>query len=368
MSLQGSLKKTPVSELFLQLVDEKQTGILHLKKGKSEFELDWINGRVIHIIDKATPMEDRIGRLLLYSGHLSEEQLEQALQQQRRYLDPLGLILRRMFGVDDKAITSILRVQAIERVQTLLFWTSGDFTFEETEIVPPKLSYRALDIDKIVEETMPIAEIWPHLKRRFSEPQLRVERQTEKPTDIKITDLQLLEQDIYKLLKKPSTLRTVAIRSGAGRYVSACALHVLQHSGFIKVEAVQKQRIQVKKLVFGSSIREFAVWVCACAFLCILGSYTLLFAPYSPAQLLKDRYQHKAAGTHFVFQVERWRTARLKHALELYKKTHKTYPEKLEDLVKQGWISPEFLSYIGGKRYVYERINAKKFHLLIPPL
>ncbi|MBX3147586.1 MAG: tetratricopeptide repeat protein [Gemmatimonadales bacterium] len=129
MAIKGSLKEASLPDVVQLLFFGRRTGCLALSDrqqfGSIYFEDGWITYATI------VNRRDRIGDILLNTGAITREQLDQALALQhgargRR----LGEILVSLGAIAPEELKRVLRFQIDEAVYALFSWSTGTFTFD----------------------------------------------------------------------------------------------------------------------------------------------------------------------------------------------------------------------------------------------
>ncbi|MGE3618448.1 MAG: DUF4388 domain-containing protein, partial [Gemmatimonadales bacterium] len=129
MAIKGSLKEASLPDVIQLLFFGRRTGCLALtdrqRFGSVFFEDGWITYATI------VNRRDRIGDLLLRSGTVSRDQLDRALELQRRARGRrLGEILVSLGALSTEELARVVRFQIEEAVYSLFAWATGTFTFE----------------------------------------------------------------------------------------------------------------------------------------------------------------------------------------------------------------------------------------------
>ena len=130
MSIKGSLKTMPVADVLAWLERRRPNGELTVTRGALTRRLETINGAVTRA-SSSYPTE-QLGRILVGSGAVSEEDLAVALTEPSKGMS-LG---KRLLGkgiLDEEALRLALEVKIGESVYELLSWDEGTFAFEPAQ-------------------------------------------------------------------------------------------------------------------------------------------------------------------------------------------------------------------------------------------
>jgi uncharacterized protein involved in exopolysaccharide biosynthesis/Mrp family chromosome partitioning ATPase len=125
----GSLTQYSVDDLFFFISLKKASGQLSVNSESQEMTALFDNGRLIHIQCNNNPLA-RLGTMLLRSGFITEDQLQEALERNERTGLPLGYILLNTGYITQDKLRGPLKLQVEEYLQQLFSWKTGTFVFE----------------------------------------------------------------------------------------------------------------------------------------------------------------------------------------------------------------------------------------------
>jgi len=125
--LHGKLEDLGLDEILQIVGVSRRTGILTLKSRGREAVLHFRGGLLVRAT--STGFQQSLGELLIKSGAVSPEMVQQALaiQQQERFRERIGTILHNRFSVDLQLIEVTVREQISNVLMTLFTWTEGSF-------------------------------------------------------------------------------------------------------------------------------------------------------------------------------------------------------------------------------------------------
>ena len=129
MAIKGSLKEASLPDVLQLLAMGKKTGCLSVTHRNNFGYIYFEKGRIAYasIVNR----RDRLGDLLIKTGLVTREQLEQAVGAQAGYKDKrLGDILVAQGLVSRDELHAQVRVQIEEAVYYLFTWSQGSFNFE----------------------------------------------------------------------------------------------------------------------------------------------------------------------------------------------------------------------------------------------
>src|SRR5687767_12400830 len=93
MALKGTLKDFGIADIFQLIGQQGKTGVLHLKSKDEEVHISFHEGNVVRAEHVGRKKKDLLGHMLLRADLITEKQLEEALEEQKRTLKRLGDVL-----------------------------------------------------------------------------------------------------------------------------------------------------------------------------------------------------------------------------------------------------------------------------------
>ena len=129
MAIKGSLKEASLPDVIQLLFLGRRTGCLALADQHNFGTIHLDEGQIIYasIVNR----RDRLGDILLRSGRITQEQLENAIKAQKDDREhKLGEILVGLNVLSRAELENYMRIQIEEAVYYLFTWTSGTFNFE----------------------------------------------------------------------------------------------------------------------------------------------------------------------------------------------------------------------------------------------
>ena len=129
MAIKGSLKEASLPDVIQLLFLGRRTGCLALADRHNFGTIYFDEGNIVYaaIVNR----RDRLGDLLVRSGRITAEQLQQAVDRQGGEREhKLGEILVEQGAITRAEVERYVRVQIEEAVYYLFTWNSGTFNFE----------------------------------------------------------------------------------------------------------------------------------------------------------------------------------------------------------------------------------------------
>lgn len=139
--LHGKLEELGLDEILQIVGVSRRTGILTLKSRGREAVLYFRDGLLVR--GTSTGFQQSLGELLIRSGAVAPEMVQQALviQQQEQFRERIGTILHNRFRVDLQVIETTVREQISNVLMTLFAWIEGEFDFSQREVETVDAAY-----------------------------------------------------------------------------------------------------------------------------------------------------------------------------------------------------------------------------------
>ncbi|MFA5793843.1 MAG: PQQ-binding-like beta-propeller repeat protein [Candidatus Brocadiia bacterium] len=168
MSLKGDLSSFSLSDVF-KLITGKE-GTLIVSDAESKKAIYFSRGG-IKLLSTGARKGTRIGELLVKSGVITSEQLNQALNLQKSSYLRLGDVLTQLSFAKEEDINRLVKFQIEEEIYDIYNWKEANFEFIEGP-PPPELADKnkqatemQLDIDALMKEAARRLEEWKSIRQ-----------------------------------------------------------------------------------------------------------------------------------------------------------------------------------------------------------
>ena len=164
MALKGTIEDFGVADIFQLIGQQRKTGVLILNDDVDDVRIHYEEGKIIRAESSTRPKQMLIGNILVNAEVITEMQLDQALQTQRRTLQRLGAVMVEMGIVDDATINEFATLQMTETVYRLFLWTTGTYEFEQTSVEPIAEGVQPIAAEHILLEGIRMIDEWPAIR------------------------------------------------------------------------------------------------------------------------------------------------------------------------------------------------------------
>ena len=167
MAIEGPLEELSIQDVLQLLELARKTGVLTIRSDRLSDEaiVHFSRGAIVFAVRRRSTR--RLGQLLIRAGHLTQRELDRALEIQ--HADParrLAEILLEMGSVGEEELERQLRFQMEETIYELMAWVDGYFKFEErTEVAEQRLLAR-VRVDSLLMEGARRIDEWTRLESK----------------------------------------------------------------------------------------------------------------------------------------------------------------------------------------------------------
>jgi len=401
VALKGTLKDFGIAEILQLIGQQAKSGVLHLESRDDVIHIAMADGSVVRAESAGRKAREKLGTLLVRADIISQQQLDYALDLQKRTLRRLGDILVELQYVSVQQLREMTALQTTETVFKLFHWKSGTYAFEPGDVEWDPETVTPVRAESVLMEGFRQVDEWPLVRKRISSPDMTFERlrvpEPERPAtrsverDIDVAfdalgeaprrmeeevsdqaDLALghAERRVFELVLPGRTVERLVDLSRLGEFETCKALQNLVNLGYLAAKPPERSRagsvgayardLQHRTrtwLVRGLATAAIAVALAALAFW--VDRRGLAMGDAAVASELRDNAAPRLLG--------RYQLARLRGALEVYRVERGQYPDQLGELVEAGLVNGRDLSHPWSQPYHYRRRPEGGF-VLLPPV
>ncbi len=389
MALKGTLKDFGIADILQLIGQQTKTGTLNLKNRGEEVVVSFKDGNIVRAEATSRNTKDLIGSMLVRAALLSEQQLDFALETQKRTLQRLGDILVGQGTITLEKFKEMVQLQTSETLFKLFGWKSGTYAFEQVDVEVDSWLV-PLRAESVLMEGFRRVDEWPVVKKKITTYRMTFERKKELPPaplakdtfddalddafaeekkSVNKGEFQSVgenERRVYGIATAGRPVSTIIEMSLLGEFETAKALCNLLNLEYLTAvtpagtvtDEVESTRLSRLLGVVGRVVVTMLV-VGALYFLgsrLDLGSIRL---GSGNASTFTDPAAQRFAG--------RQQMSRIEAALEVYRLEKGALPTTLRELSEVGILSSDDLHYPWRDDYFYRRTD-KGAYVLLPPL
>ena len=334
MALEGSLRDFGFADILQLIFFQRKTGVLTIEGRLDKVRLLFIDGNIAGAESKRRIEANRLGKVLVKKGLLSEEDLQEILREQKNTNAKLGNILIRKGFVQKEQVEEILIGQIKETIVQIFNWKEGTYDFTPQAVPADKDIPVAIDTQHLLMEGLRIVDEWTLIEGKIT---LDAVFTRKAGVEAELTEE---EKDMLPLVDGENDVSTIIDISGKDDYFVSKTLVSLIEKGVIETQEVmpviaEVPLTEIKKPM--ASYNILPLLVIALAFLLSLVSVFLdtgsIYRRFTASSAVDD----------------------LRFKIEVYRVEHGAYPETLDTVSKRTdpW----------GNAYIYKQ-NGGSFIVL----
>ncbi len=230
MALEGSLKDFGLADILQLIFFQRKTGVLNLDGRIDKIRLSFIEGYIVGAESKKRTEENRLGKVLIKKGLLTEEELQALLDEQQQSNLKLGNFLVKNKIVKKEDIEEILVSQIKETIIQIFNWKEGTYEFTPQAIPVDQGVPISIDTQHLLMEGLRIVDEWTLIEGKITIDTIFVK----KPYDV--SDLTEEEREILLLVDGDNDVSTIIDISGKDDFTVSKTLVSLIEKGAIEAK------------------------------------------------------------------------------------------------------------------------------------
>jgi uncharacterized protein DUF4388 len=398
MALKGTLKDFGIAEILQLIGQQAKSGVLHLAARDDEIHIAIADGNVVRAESAGRKARERLGNMLVRAEVITGEELDYALEMQKKTLRRLGDILVELGFVSKQDLREMTALQTTETVYRLFHWKSGTYQFEPGDVEWDPETVTPLRAESVLMEGFRQVDEWPLIRKKISSMAMTFERLRpleertgsrkvdkkepddvdaafdalgDEPADKKAGEFSSIgrkERRVYELAVPGRAVEKIVDLSRLGEFETCKSLLALVNQAYLKPLAPSRRAAAAVGAYahdWQGRLRRAAARVVATLAIAAALAGIAYFADRRGLVLggqgaaLRDN-----AAQRFL---ARYQMERLRGALEVYRLERGEYPDALGALVEAGLASPGDLRYPWSQAYHYRRKPGGRF-VLLPPV
>lgn len=392
MALEGTLKDFSLADIFQLIGLQRKTGILTLQSEIDTVTVTFLDGKIVGAESVEKKLEDRLGRVLVKRGYITDQQLVEALGTQRETLQRLGYILIKNNVISQEELKKALQDQINQILFRLFRWKEGYYHFRQEKTVHyDKENITPISAENILMAGVQIVDEWPRIEEKIPTMDI-VFRKKSLPPGAKIvtkheedeTDYTLLEETIeeeesaqpeqddnvitltkeeelaYALVDGERSVQTIVDACHQGEFETLKALYSL-----IIADLIEPLKSQIPERIeeeIEKSRWEFIKQNLAFVVVLVILAIAFIFLPFNPISAIKNVFD----STSMLFnpkvnkspavldQLNRIKLDRVHFALKVFYLNNHSFPISIERLVDEKYITENDSKDVWGNVFILQ--------------
>jgi len=168
MGLEGSIEDFGLADILQLLYFQKKTGLLTVEGRLGRIKIYFHQGNIVAAESKKKLEDNRLGKILVKKGYLTEEQLREALEQKKKSKERIGAILVKQGLVTKEDIQQIVVNQLTELVVQLFNWKKGTYEFKPQKVQPDRDLEISVDTQHLLMDGLRIVDEWSVIEGKIT--------------------------------------------------------------------------------------------------------------------------------------------------------------------------------------------------------
>jgi len=349
VALQGNLRDFSATEILQLVGTQKKTGCLMMEWNTERAVLYTLDGRIISTRNPGMQKDDPLLAFLRKVHRLSEEQYRGILTIQKESNRDLEDLLLNGRYLEADELAGYVERQILDDLTRLVRWEDGSYRFDPhtrwnaPPIVRLSIEGALIEAARRVDEQKRFVQI-------FKDPyQLLGVRDLPDPN----APLSEEERELFGIVDGQHTVQEIVEAAPLSEYEAYEALFRMTQENWIEVTGRRDPGLTITTPEPQEARRAPQVASIAREVLVGVAVVALAFGLHLAADRIAAASPPPPA--HDVFAVAQMRD--LRFALELYRREHARYPDRLDELVDARWISDE-QERVPGYRVTYRAVGS----------
>lgn len=361
MALEGKIVDFGVADILQLISQQQKTGALVVERGKECVEVLFWNGMILSA-HPAQSEGEQLGRQLVTSGFISEQQLQHASEKQEKNFKHLGEILVDLGMLNKEVLTQILHNQIYDVFADLFQWKEGSYAFHAKPIDFNEKIFSPLGLEHILLDVLRMIDEWPDIIRKVPSMDSVFKKSNRSFSEGEEGAMSHEQTVTYKLVDGKKSVQDITDKSLLGKFNTSKSLVELLDAGYIKV-VPKKKVVTTYKTKDKFKIDERVLIKSCYGILAIFVFVLMLLSPpdmKSTFSLFSGNFYLPVAELPYF---EQSRLKKIKNALQIYFWEKGKYPENLNELVSAEILRKEEIKSSKGQLYYYEpKGNSYQLH------
>ena len=258
MGISGNLNTMSLADILQWLHIGAKTGTLTIEKESIVKKVFFTAGQVVSSF--SNDPREYFGQFLINLGMVSEEQLQDAMEEQGRSGTLIGRIFVDEGLVTEDEVRKILTYKAEETIYDLFLWPEGSFEFTDGDgLAGPQVTI-SLTVDKITFEGIRRVDEWRRIREVFPSGNVVMKLDPAKVPDQLRGDH--LSARILALVSRKRTISEIGLETRSSEFQISKTLYDWYSQGFLQIAEIRaeppRQATQELEVIATEEVDEVA--------------------------------------------------------------------------------------------------------------
>jgi competence protein ComGC len=374
MALEGSIQDFGLTEIFQLILIQKKEGILTLAQEAAIVCVHFKEGQIVRAGDENE--DETFGNVLIKSRKMTTDQLKKGLMQHKTKKQPLADTLVDLGYIPAAEIKKLHRLIAEETIFQLFKWKTGEYKFEQKEVLYNPELIEPLSTEFTLMEAMRQIDEWPLLLKKIPSKETVVElipAENLQPTDSEQEEksdppIQDPSSESFASLAEPGdageeinpftqwidgkrTVQEIIDLSEMGAFSVYKGLADLLSEGKVKIRTGKEGQAASGQMTIKRLTRSQTLYKTLVGGLAIAVSLIIFILSYPSISVTLHT---AAAPIQEVRNLSVWNQRDLiQFSLDLYYLKHGHFPGSLHELLKEGLLNTQKEREIDLEKWSY---------------
>lgn len=353
MALESSIKEFGIADIFQLIGLQKKSGVLTVHRNDVYATIRFYKGQIVYADSTKSEESEKIGKLLIGTGKLTNKDLDDALRVQEKTGEKIGHILVSSGIISKEDLKEVLQIQVKDVIFQILRWKDGSYKFDIQDIGYEKEYQIPLQIDFVLMEGTRMLDEWPYIESIIPSDSIVFSQsfKTEE-TEPLFSALSTNELAVFNLIDGKRDIGEIVDLTQLSEFEVYKILATLQVSGLISQTSSTERTEDTTE----HSVREKKIlWVAVqIAILSFIVSFVLILIPVSEMLGIDGIVTASNMLRNNLAQKE---LSYLHRAVGYYRMINGHYPDSIEFLYQEQYLEDRFIADPWGSKFIYKRFN-----------
>jgi hypothetical protein len=310
MALEGSLTDFGLADILQLICFQRKTGVLTLEGTTDRVRLLFIEGNISAAESKRRIEDNRLGKILVKRGLITEGDLDSILDEQRRTGARFAHLVLKKDLVEKEIVKEILQGQITETVIQIFGWKQGTYEFTSQGVPQDKELNFSIDTQHLLMEGLRIVDEWALIKGKITLDTV-FKRRVDAPSGLSSE-----EAEIFRYVDGDNDVSTIIDLAAKDNFEVSKVLLSLMEKEIVEavsaVPVVQEEVVKEKRTfgIMGILLPVVLLAAAALSFSSFLFTHETAYGVVPAAEKVEE----------------------LRFRIEEYKIEHSAYPQRLSEI------------------------------------
>ena len=353
MALEGTIKEFGLADILQFISLQKKGGVLTVHHSRMSAAITFYKGQLVYAVSSEREETEKVGRLLITAGKLTEKEINEALHLQEKTGDKIGKILVTSGLISKEDLKGALQIQIKDVIFQILRWKEGGYRFDMQDIEYDKEYETPVPTDFVLMEGIRMLDEWPYIEGIIpSDSIIFSQCYKSEETERLFSSLSTNEIEVFNLINGQRDIKEIVGLTQFSEFEVYKILATLQVSGLISNTSLSTR---VGEATAGEREEKRRLWISVqIAILSFTVSFILILMPIK--EMLRI-HEILAASEMLKIRTAQKELSYIHRAIHYYFLIHGGLPDSLEILHSEQYLKERFIADPWGSPFVFERYN-----------